>query len=75
MKITVMSVFLLSCIISYGLVGAAQAQSTELPLSVNTDYPAYADNGEIVITGKVRTSSLSEFKTPVTIQILSLIHI
>ena len=71
MKIIVMPVFLLLCIISYGLVGTAQAQSTELPLSVNTDYDAYADNGEIVITGKVRASQLSEFKIPVTIQIFN----
>ena len=71
MKTIVMPVFLFLCIISYGLVGVAQAQSTELPLSVNTDYPAYADNGEIVITGKVRASSLSEYKTPITIQIFN----
>jgi len=73
MKVTgFLSVVLLSvCIASFGLTGAVNAQTTELPLSVNTDYPGYADNGEIIISGKVRTSSLSEYATPVTIMIVN----
>ena len=53
--------FLLSaCILSYGLTGAFAAEgSQELPLSVNTDYPAYADGTTLEISGKVRDSSLA----------------
>ena len=41
------------------------------PLTVSTDYPGYAENGEIVISGKVKESSLSEYTTPVTLMIVS----
>ena len=41
------------------------------PLTVSTDYPGYAENGEIIISGKVKESSLSEYHTPVTLMIVS----
>ena len=65
--------FLLSaCILSYGLTGAFAAEwSQELPLSVNTDYPAYADGTTLEISGKVRDSSLAKNPTPVLIRIIS----
>ena len=49
----------------------ANAQSTEAPLTVSTDYPGYAENGEIIISGKVKESSLSEYSTPITLMIIS----
>ena len=38
---------------------------------LTTDYPGYAENSEIIISGKVKESSLSEFTTPVTLMIVS----
>ena len=66
------SIFLLTaCILSYGLTGAFAAEgSQELPLSVNTDYPAYADGTTLEISGKVRDSSLAKNPTPVTLMVL-----
>ena len=66
------SVFLLTaCILSFSLTGAVNAQTDQVPLSVETDYPGYSDGSEINISGKVRDSSLLKNETP----ILSLIHI
>ena len=73
MKIAgITSIFLLSvCILSYGLTGAANAQSQEAPLSVNTDYPAYAEDSTIYISGKVRDSSLAKDPTPVILRVVN----
>ena len=49
----------------------ANAQSDELPISVNTDFPGYADGSEIIITGKIRESSLTDYPQDVTIMIVS----
>ena len=67
------SVFLLTaCILSYGLTGAFAAEgNSEIPLSVNTDYPAYADGTTVDISGKVRDSSLAKNPTPVILMILN----
>jgi hypothetical protein len=66
------SIFLLTaCILSYGLTGAVYAQSNESPLSVETNYPGYADGSEIVISGQVRESSLASNQTPVILRIIS----
>ena len=59
-------------IVSFGMPTFANAQSTEFPLTVSTDYPGYAENGEIIISGKVKESSLSEYPTPVTLMVVSL---
>jgi hypothetical protein len=68
----ILSISLLSiCILSYGLAGAAYAQSQEPPLSVNTDFPAYAEDSTITISGKVKDSSLAKNPTPVTIQVIN----
>jgi len=58
-------------ILSFGMPTFANGQSSEVPLTVTTDYPVYAEISEIMISGKIRESSLSEFTTPVTIMILS----
>ena len=65
------SIFLLTaCILSYGFTGAFAAEgSQEVPLSVNTDYPNYADGNTINISGKVRDSSMLKAETPVIIRI------
>ena len=68
------SIFLLTiCILSYSLTGAANAAegSQEAPLSINTDFPAYAEDSTINVFGKVRESSLAKNVTPVTIQIIN----
>jgi len=67
------SIFLLTtCILSYGLTGALAAEgSQEVPLSVNTNLPGYADGTEVVISGKVRDSSLSKNQTPVVLMVLN----
>ncbi|MDA0756674.1 MAG: hypothetical protein O2864_05150 [Crenarchaeota archaeon] len=62
---------LMFSIISFGMPTFANAQFNEVPLTVSTDYPAYAENGEIVISGKVKESSLTEYATPITLMILS----
>jgi hypothetical protein len=67
------SLFLLTaCILSSGLAGAFAAEgSQEVPLSVETDYPGYADGTEVNISGKVRDSSLLKYPTPVVIMVLN----
>ena len=73
MKIIASSAFflLMISIVSFGMPTFANAQSTEFPLTVSTDYPGYAENGEIIISGKVKESSLSEYPTPVTLMVVS----
>ena len=58
-------------ILSFGMPNLANAQSTEFPLTVLTDYPGYAENSEIIISGKVKESSLSEYEQPVTLMVVS----
>ena len=58
-------------ILSFGMPNFANAQSSEAPLTVSTDYPGYAENSEIIISGKVKESSLSEYPTPITLMIVS----
>ena len=62
---------LMFSIISFGMPTFVNAQTAEFPLTVSTDYPAYAENGEIIISGKVKESSLSEYPTPITLMIVS----
>jgi len=73
MKIVASSAVLLLMIsiVSFGMPTFANAQSTEFPLTVSTDYPGYAENGEIIISGKVKESSLSEYPTPVTLMVIN----
>jgi len=73
MKIVVSSAVLLLMfsIISFGMPTFVNAQSAEFPLTVSTDYPGYAENGEIIISGLVKESTLSEYPTPVTLMIVS----
>jgi hypothetical protein len=73
MKIVVSGTVLLLMfsILSFGMPTFANAQSTEFPLTVSTDYPGYAENGEIIISGTVKESSLSEYPTPVTLMVVS----
>ena len=63
MKIVASSAFLLLMIsiVSFGMPTFANAQSTEFPLTVSTDYPGYAENGEIIISGKVKVLIDSTF--------------
>jgi len=56
-------------IVSYGLTGAASAQSNVPPISVETDFPAYGETGIIGVTGHVKESVISEFKVPVVIKV------
>jgi len=67
------SIFLLTaCILSYGLTGAFAAEgSQEPPLSVETNLPAYSEDAEVTVSGKVRDSSLSKQPTPVLIRIVN----
>jgi len=62
---------LMISIVSFGMPTFANAQSAEFPLTVSTDYPGYAENGEIIISGQVKESSLSEYPTPVTLMVVS----
>jgi len=62
---------LMFSIISFGMPTFVNAQSAEFPLTVSTDYPAYAENSEIVISGQVKESSLSEYTTPITLMIIN----
>ncbi len=73
MKIVVSGTVLLLMfsILSFGMPTFANAQSSEAPLTVSTDYPGYAENGEIIISGKVKESSLSEYPTPITLMLVS----
>ena len=48
-------------ILSFGMPNLANAQNAEFPLTVETDFPGYAENSEIVVTGKVKESSLAEY--------------
>jgi len=43
----------------------------QVSLTVETDFPGYAENSEIIISGKVSESSLAEYAQPVTIQIIN----
>ena len=56
-------------IVSYGLTGAASAQSNVPPISVETDFPAYGETGIIGVTGHVKESTISEFEVPVVIKV------
>jgi len=58
-------------ILSFGMPTFVNAQSNELPLSVETDYPGYAENSEIFISGQVKESSLADYPQDVTIMIVS----
>ena len=73
MKIVVSSIFLLLAfsILSFGMPTFANAQSTVPPLSVSTDFPGYAENSEIIISGSVKESSLSEYEQPITLMIVN----
>ncbi len=73
MKIVISSAVLLLMfsIISFGMPTFVNAQSAEFPLTVSTDYPGYAENGEIIISGQVKESTLSEYPTPVTLMVVS----
>jgi len=62
---------LMFSILSFGMPNLANAQSIEFPLTVSTDFPGYAENSEIIISGTVKESSLSEYPTPVTLMILN----
>ena len=66
------SVFLLTaCILSFSLTGAVNAQTDQVPLSVETDYPGYADGTQVNISGKVRDSSLLKNPTPIVLMVLN----
>jgi len=73
MKVLVSSTFLLLAfsILSFGMPNLASAQTAEFPLTISTDFPGYAENSEIIITGKVKESSLSEYETPIVLMIVS----
>ena len=58
-------------ILSFGMPNLANAQSAEPPLSVSTDFPGYAENSDIIISGKVKESSLSEYEQPITLMIVN----
>ena len=58
-------------ILSFGMPTFVNAQSDEVPLSVETDYPGYAENSEIIISGKVKESTLTDYPQDVTIMIVS----
>ena len=73
MKIVASSIFLLLAfsILSFGMPTFANAQSTVPPLSVSTDFPAYAEDSEIIISGIVKESSLSQYEQPITLMIVN----
>jgi hypothetical protein len=58
-------------ILSFGMPTFANAQYDEPPLSVTTDFPGYADGSKIIISGKVKESSLADYPQDVTIMIIS----
>ena len=58
-------------ILSFGMPNLANAQDAEFPLTVSTDFPGYAENSEIIISGKVKESSLSDYDQPITLMIIS----
>ena len=73
MKIVASSTILLLAfsILSFGMPAFANAQSSLPPLSVSTDFPAYAENSEIIISGIVKESSLSQYEQPITLMIVN----
>ena len=73
MKIIVSGTILLLAfsILSFGMPNFANAQSTEAPLTVTTDYPGYAENSEIIVSGAVRESSLADYPQDIAIMIVS----
>ena len=73
MKIVTSGIFLVLAfsILSFGMPTFVNAQSTQVPLSVETDAEIYAENSEITISGIVKESSLSDYNQPVTIRILN----
>ena len=73
MKIVASSIFLLLAfsILSFGMPTFANAQSNVPPISVSTDFPAYAENSEIIISGIVKESSLSDYEQPITLMIVN----
>ena len=46
---------LVASILSYGLSGVSSAQEAELPLSVETDSPIYAQGNTVTISGTIKT--------------------
>ena len=73
MKIIVSSAILLLMfsILSFGMPTFVNAQSSEPPISVQTDFPGYAENSEIIISGEIRESSLADYPQDVTLMIVS----
>ena len=73
MKIVATSAILLLTfsILSFAMPSFANAQSSQPPLSLFTDYPGYAENSEIIIFGQVKESSLSTYEQPVTVLVLN----
>ena len=73
MKIIATSAILLLMfsILSFGMPTFVNAQSSESPISVQTDFPGYAENSEIIISGKIRESSLADYPQDVTLMIVS----
>jgi len=73
MKVIISSLILLLAfsIISFGMPNLVNAQTSEFPLTVITDFPGYAENSEIIVNGKVKTSSLTEYTQPVTLMIIN----
>ena len=62
---------LMFSILSFGMPSFANAQSSEPPLTVLTDASIYGENSEIIVYGKVKESSLSEYEQPITIMIVN----
>jgi inosine-uridine nucleoside N-ribohydrolase len=56
-------------ILSYGLTGATYAQTDEVPLSVSSELPSYANGDTIVISGMIKT--LAEYAQSITIVVVS----
>ena len=73
MKVVTSGIFLVLVfsILSFGMPTFVNAQSSEPPLSVETDTDIYAENSEITISGKVKESSLSDYNQPITIRVLN----
>jgi hypothetical protein len=73
MKVIISGLILLLSfsIISFGMPNLVNAQTAEFPLTVITDFPGYAENSEIIISGTVKESSLSEYSTPIILKVVS----
>ena len=73
MKLVVSGAILLLTlsILSFGMPTFANAQSNEPPISIQTDFPVYAENSEIIISGKIKESSLADYPQDVTLMIIS----